>query len=107
MSQTLETIIDADLATVRLDRAHGNAINLDLVDELTATFRKLDTDTSVRGVLLAATGKLFCPGLDLQELIELDRSEMGRFLERFNACILALYTFSKPLVATPHRETDR
>ena len=102
MSQTLETIIDADLATVRLDRAHGNAINLDLVDELTATFRKLDTDTSVHGVLLAAAGKLFCPGLDLQELIELDRSEMGRFLERFNACILALYTFSKPLVAALH-----
>jgi enoyl-CoA hydratase len=102
MSITLKTTVDQGLATVRLDRAHGNAINLDLVDELTATFRKLDADSSVRGVLLAAAGKLFSPGLDLQELIDLDRGRMGVFLERFNACILGLYTFSKPLVAALH-----
>ena len=36
MSQTLEESLDGGLATVRLNRCHGNAINLDLVDELTA-----------------------------------------------------------------------
>ncbi len=102
MSQTLETSAADGLVTVRLNRAHGNAINLDLVDELTATFRRLESDDSVRGVRLAAAGKLFSPGLDLQELIELQRPEMARFLERFNACILSLYTFSKPLVAAIH-----
>lgn len=102
MSTTLETSVDEGLATVRLNRAHGNAINLDLVDELTAVFRKLDAESSVGGVLLTAAGKLFCPGLDLQELIKLDRAQMGVFLERFNACILGLYTFSKPLVVALH-----
>lgn len=102
MSQTLKVSVEDGLATVRLDRAHGNAINLDLVDELTSAFRRLDTDRSVRGVMLAASGKLFSPGLDLQELVELNRLEMERFLERFNACILGLYTFSKPLVAAIH-----
>ncbi|NIM00698.1 MAG: hypothetical protein GTO30_16470 [Acidobacteria bacterium] len=102
MSQTLETTVDDGLATVRLNRRHGNAINLDLVDELIATFHKLDADEAVRGVQLAAAGKLFSPGLDLQELIELDRSDMARFLERFNACILSLYTFPKPVVAAIH-----
>jgi enoyl-CoA hydratase/carnithine racemase len=102
MSQTLETSAAGGLATVRLNRKHGNAINLDLVDELTATFRKLDLDGDIRGVQLAAAGKLFSPGLDLQELIELKRPDMERFLERFNACILSLYTFSKPLVAAIH-----
>lgn len=102
MSQTLETSVEQGLATVRLNRDHGNAINLDLVDELTAAFRRLDADGDVRGVQLAAAGKLFSPGLDLQELIELDRPDMERFLERFNACILSLYTFSKPLIAAIH-----
>jgi len=102
MSTTLKTTVDRGLATVRLDRAHGNAINLDLVDELHAAFHRLDADSSVRGVLLTAAGKLFSPGLDLQELIELDRDRMGRFLERFNACILGLYTFSKPFVVALH-----
>jgi enoyl-CoA hydratase len=102
MSQTLEVTREDGLATVRLNRKHGNAINLDLVDELTSTFRKLDLDDDVRGVRLAAAGKLFSPGLDLQELIELERPDMERFLERFNACILSLYTFSKPLIAAIH-----
>jgi enoyl-CoA hydratase len=102
MSTTLKTTLDAGLATVRLGRAHGNAINLDLADELHAAFHRLDADSSVRGVLLTAAGKLFSPGLDLQELIDLDRGMMGHFLERFNACILGLYTFSKPLVAALH-----
>ena len=99
MSQTLKVEVNAGLATVRLRRAHGNAINLDLVDELTAAFHRLDSDDSVNGVLLASSGKLFSPGLDLQELIELDRKQMERFLEHFNACILGLYAFSKPVVA--------
>ena len=64
MSQTLETSVEQGLATVRLNRDHGNAINLDLVDELTAVFRRLDADGDVRGVQLAAAGKLFSPGLD-------------------------------------------
>ncbi len=102
MSQTLETSIRDGLATVRLHRRHGNAINLDMVDELTSTFRRLESDDAVRGVQLAAAGKLFSPGLDLQELIELERGDMARFLERFNACILSLYTFAKPVVAAIH-----
>jgi len=102
MSQTLKTSTNHGLATVRLDRDHGNAINLDLVDELTAVFRKLDADQDIRGVQLAASGKLFSPGLDLQELIEFKRFEMESFLERFNACILGLYTFSKPVLAAIH-----
>lgn len=97
---TLET--DGGLAAVRLSRAHGNAINDELVGDLTDAFRETRQDASVRGVLLVASGKLFCPGLDLQELIELDRAAMERFLERFNACMLDLYSFDKPLVAAIH-----
>ena len=99
---TLETHAENGLVRVYLNRDHGNAINDDLVADLTATFRRLDNDDSVRGVLLGARGKLFSPGLDLQELVPLDRSQMERFLERFNACIMALYTFSKPMVAALH-----
>lgn len=93
---------DGEILTLRLDRAHGNAINDELVRELTAEIQAADRDDGVGAVVLAAAGKLFCPGLDLQELIELDRPTMDRFLDRFNAAILGLYTFSKPLVAAIH-----
>jgi len=87
------------VATVRIARDHGNAINDTLVRDLMTTFQEAASDSGVRGVLLTADGKLFCPGLDLRELIELDRAAMERFMQRFSAMLLALYTFPKPVVA--------
>jgi len=87
------------IKTVRIGRAHGNAINGELVDDLIAAFQGLEEERETRGVLLTSTGKLFSPGLDLQELTLLDRAEMEDFVRRFGSCILMLYTCSKPVVA--------
>ncbi len=95
----LTVTIDDGLATVRLGREHGNAINPLLVEELIAAVAGLGANDEVRGVALAASGKLFCPGLDLQDLIELDRTEMSRFMNRFGEAVLALWAFEKPMVA--------
>ena len=102
MATTLTLDVDQGLATMCIAREHGNAINGELVDALTAACRQAEEDGQVRGLMLAAAGKLFCPGLDLQELIELDRPAMEDFLDRFNRCILALYQFPKPMVARMH-----
>lgn len=93
---------DGAIGTIRLDRAHGNAINDELVDALMAVLAEAEADAAVRGVVLAAAGKIFCPGLDLQELSLLDRPRMERFMRRFSAAVLALYTFPKPVVAAMH-----
>jgi enoyl-CoA hydratase len=87
------------LATIRLGRKHGNALNSQLIDELYLAYGEAAADPVVRGVLLASSGKLFSPGLDLQELIELDRPAMRDFLLRFNDCVLRLYSFEKPVLA--------
>jgi enoyl-CoA hydratase len=91
--------VEDGLATVRLDREHGNAIDPGMVDGLQAVFSELGDDPAVRGVLLAASGKLFCPGLDLQVLIDYDRPRMREFMERFGAATLTLYALPKPMVA--------
>src|SRR5262245_14993966 len=93
---------DGDAAILRLTRDHGNAINHDLVEALIGALSEAEADHAVRGVLLASTGKIFCPGLDLQELILLDRPGMERFMTRFSTAVLALYTFPKPVVAAMH-----
>ncbi len=102
MSQAPTTVIyekNAAVATVRLSREHGNAINEALVNDLMTAFQEASTDPKVRGVLLAAKGKLFSPGLDLRELIEYDRPTMAHFMRRFGAMLLVLYTCPKPVVA--------
>jgi Delta3-Delta2-enoyl-CoA isomerase len=99
-SVTLER--EGPIAVVRLARAHGNAINDDLVERLVAALAAAESDPEVGGVLLAASGKIFCPGLDLQELFPLDRPAMERFMTRFSAAVLTLYAFPKPVVAALH-----
>ena len=98
----VELSVESGLATCRFSRGHGNALNPALIDEMLTAFQELEGRSDVRGVLLASSGKLFCPGLDLQELVELDRPAMTDFIARFNACILTLFGFSKPLVVALH-----
>jgi len=90
------------IAVVRLKRAHGNAINNDLVEGLVTTLNEAEADPEIRGVLLASAGKIFCPGLDLQELLPLDRPAMEKFMHHFSAAVLTLYTHAKPVVAAMH-----
>jgi enoyl-CoA hydratase/carnithine racemase len=105
MAGSVEQSVDAGLATLRIGRKHGNAINPELCHELVLAYRRAASDPEVRGVLFAASGKLFCPGLDIQELIELDRPAMERFLAGFSELILTMYSFEKPVVAALHGHT--
>lgn len=102
MARETETVryeVEGGLATIRLQREHGNAINEDLLRGLTTAFQDAAGDPEVRGVLLTSAGKLFCPGLDLRELVLFDRVRMGRFMGRLHACLIVMFTCPKPVVA--------
>jgi enoyl-CoA hydratase len=97
---TLTIERDGPLATLRLGRDHGNAINEALVEDLHAALDELAADRAARGLLLAsAHSKIFCPGLDLRELFLLDRERMTRFVGRFCDMYRKLYEFPKPVAA--------
>ncbi|MBI3448172.1 MAG: enoyl-CoA hydratase/isomerase family protein [Acidobacteria bacterium] len=89
-----------EVAILRLSRGHGNAINEEMVEDLLQACKNLRGDPEVCGVLLASTGKLFCPGLDLQDLVLLDRRSMDRFMVRFREMLVSLYTLPRPVVAS-------
>jgi enoyl-CoA hydratase/carnithine racemase len=102
VATTVTLEVEGSLATMRMGRSHGNAINGELADDLVRACREAEQDPAVRGVMFCAAGKLFCPGLDLRDLIGLDRPEMERFLKGFGECVHTLYAFPKPLVARLH-----
>lgn len=54
------------VATVTLDRpASHNALTPEMIAELTATFRQLGSEESVRVIVLTGAGRSFCAGADL------------------------------------------
>ena len=91
-TQAVTLTREGAIGIVHLERAHGNAIDDAFVESLVAALAEAESDPAISGILLTAGGKIFCPGLDLQELFPLDREAM----ERLCRCIAR-----PPAVAAP------
>lgn len=97
--ETIRTEDRENVTVVTLNRGTTNAIDRQLVDELTDTLRRLKNDTQVRGVVLgSANEKFFSIGFDIPQLFELNRDEFGSFYRAFNRLCIDLYTLPKPTV---------
>jgi enoyl-CoA hydratase len=101
----------APTAIVTLDRPDRlNALGPTLVGEVTAAFRSLGRDRSVRAIVLTGAGRGFCSGADLSG--EHDpapdtegRGPVGlvhRTQEHLVEMILAVHECEKPVVAAVH-----
>ncbi|MGB7062758.1 MAG: enoyl-CoA hydratase/isomerase family protein [Candidatus Zixiibacteriota bacterium] len=98
--ETIRTENRDGVAVVTLNRRTTNAINRQLVDELTGTLRQIKGDSDARGAVLTSSNeKFFSIGLDIPQLFELNREDFGSFYRAFNRLCIDLYTLPKPLVA--------
>ncbi len=83
-----------------LSRDVTNAINLELVTELSEALRRSADDPRCRGlVLTGANEKFFSIGLDIPALFPLAPEEFTIFYRAFNRLCLDLYALPKPTVA--------
>lgn len=88
------------LLLVELNRGVTNAINLELVQELTRIVKQAREASYVHALVLASTNnKFFSIGFDLPHLLTLAREQMEVFFRAFNQLSLDLYTLPKPTVA--------
>jgi len=85
-----------DIVTVRLTNGVTNSINPNVVSD----FRKSLTDlrTECRGVMFAGGDKFFSMGLNLPELLKLDRQDMANFFYSFSDMLLEIFTLPIPTV---------
>jgi enoyl-CoA hydratase/carnithine racemase len=87
-------------AILTLSRGVTNAINHELVDELSGIVRRLRDDPGCRGlVLTGANRKFFSIGLDIPWLFPLSRKDFTDFYKAFNRLCLDLFTLPKPAIA--------
>jgi methylglutaconyl-CoA hydratase len=104
MSSTILLNTDSrGVATLTLNRPEKhNALDAELVAALHAAFVRLRSDADVRVVVLTGAGKTFCSGADLehmQRMVEAGEEENSRDALNLAACLRALSTLDKPVVA--------
>lgn len=86
-------------AVVNLSRGKVNAINRQVVSELSTAFAEIERDDSVRSVVLTGQGKFFSFGLDVPALYDLSPEEFASFLTSFCRLCSDLFLYPKPIVA--------
>jgi len=103
MSGVLLSSADAGILTLTLNRpAKRNALSTELVAALTSAVRDAELDAAVRVVLLRGSGRDFCAGADLVELLaSVDRPPPENEAEalRLGELFLRLRALPKPVVA--------
>lgn len=89
--------VNEGIAEVVMSRPKVNALDTQLLEELTQGMREAAEDDAVRGALLRGEGKCFSAGLDLNEVDRLISGGIDEFLHRLDETLTACFTFPKPL----------
>ena len=93
------------IATLTLNRPEsGNSLSHELVCALQAAWDEIDTDASVRVVVLAASGRLFCTGHDLTESIAAMADPPSKLAanRECSKMMQSMLKLSKPIIAKVH-----
>jgi enoyl-CoA hydratase/carnithine racemase len=81
------------VATITLNRPDRlNALTFEVYEELRDAFRSLDGEPGVRAVVITGTGRGFCSGGDVEDII-------GRLFERDPKGLLAIRRCRRPVIA--------
>lgn len=105
MTEAVLFDIQSGVAAITLNRPDRlNALNEDMFNGLRAAFDRIETDETIRAVLLTGAGRGFCAGADLVQSLNGARSEtkrdIGATLERdYNPLIRRMRAMPKPIVA--------
>lgn len=95
--------INEHIATVTLNRPEiRNAFNDEMISELTAVFKQLGQSEDVRIIVLAAEGKAFCAGADLnwmRAMADYDYEENLADADKLAQMLKTIYQCPKPTVA--------
>ncbi|OGI18346.1 MAG: hypothetical protein A3B68_04750 [Candidatus Melainabacteria bacterium RIFCSPHIGHO2_02_FULL_34_12] len=98
----VELEIKNKIATVTLSRPEvHNALMPEMINELTNIFSKLDTDRSIRVIILEAEGKSFCAGADLNYMSSMINASYKENLEdasKLGQMFKTIYDCSKPII---------
>ncbi len=93
--ETLALSIEDGIAHIELNRPERmNAMNRSFWGEMVRMFEEIDTDPSIRCVVISGRGRHFCSGLDLQEFAGLFQTsadiDPGRQREQLRRTILKM-----------------
>ena len=104
--KTIKVQLGESMAWVNLDRPEvRNALNPELIRELTEAFDWLDSRDDIRVIILKGNGKCFCAGADLEYMKDMARYSYPQNLadaERLSKLFQTIYFCNKAVIVDVH-----
>ncbi len=92
--------LENSIAIVTLNRPQRrNALSLALMRELTECLGRIGDDASVRAVILAAAGKVYCSGHDLSEMTGRSVNDYRRIFDACTELMTKIQSIPQPVIA--------
>ena len=86
------------VAVLPMRAGKANAIGSAFLDRLSAQLDAVES-SQASALVLTGEGTAFSAGLDLPEVVALDRGGLERFIRRFSEVMLRVFTLPMPVVA--------
>jgi enoyl-CoA hydratase/carnithine racemase len=98
--QHLVTDIEGPLGIITLNRPERrNALSLDLMLELIRCLDEFAANSSVRAIILAASGKVFSSGHDLSEMVDRTVADYRRLFDVCTELMAKIQAIPQPVIA--------
>ncbi len=93
--------IDSDIMIVKLNRPEVyNALNLELVSELSIIFNTVLNEDNIKAVIITGIGnKAFCAGGDLNMVIKMTPIQAEKYATQVHNLLNTIENFEKPVIA--------
>jgi len=79
-----------------------NAIDMEMLDALTAALESAAGDAEVRVIVLAGAGRAFCAGADIGQMIDRTPAEWETIVDHYLDPVRAIARIGKPVIARCH-----
>jgi enoyl-CoA hydratase/carnithine racemase len=88
------------VARMTLQNPPANVLSAVLIEELEESFEEIEHDASVRVVIVTGSGRFFCAGADVHELLQLNTAQLGtEFAKRGQKLLNRIEHGHTPVVA--------
>jgi enoyl-CoA hydratase/carnithine racemase len=98
--QCISCETEGQIALITLNRPQRrNALSLELMTELIECLNQVGRDRSLRAVILAAAGKVFCSGHDLSEMVGRDINDYREVFDVCTELMTRIQSIPQPVIA--------
>lgn len=97
----IDLSVQDEIAIIKINRPEAlNAMNVDVIDELSSTIDRIDVDNAVKVVIITGAGeRAFCAGADISYMVNINPIEAEKYASSAQMVLNKIEKLGKPVIA--------